>query len=41
MIFDAPLTRFDQLGVIVKRKLRRCAAFLELVGRPYQPGHAR
>ncbi len=34
LVFDAPLARFDQLGVTVKRKLRRCAAFLALVGQP-------
>ncbi len=34
LVFDTPLPRFDQLGVIVKRKLRRCASFLALVGHP-------
>jgi DNA-directed RNA polymerase specialized sigma24 family protein len=34
LVFDAPLARFDQLGVTVKRKLRRCAAFLALVSGP-------
>lgn len=34
LVFDAPLARFDRLGVIVKRKLRHCASFLALVGHP-------
>ena len=34
MVFDAPLARFDQLGVTVKRKLQRCAAFQAWLGQP-------
>jgi DNA-directed RNA polymerase specialized sigma24 family protein len=34
LVFDAPLARFDQLGVAVKRKLLRCPAFLAWAGQP-------
>lgn len=34
LVFDAPLTRFDRLGVIIKRKLRQCLAFRALIGPP-------